>query len=240
MLTTEVEIQELNARFSKKEPQEILEWALNHYKDEITLACSLSAEDTLLLDMVMAIRKDTRVFILDTGRLHEETYEILDRCRLLYGKSIDIIFPQAQEVQQLVTKKGPYSFYTSIENRKECCAIRKVEPLERALRGMKAWITGLRKEQSVARQDVQKIEIDSNHNGILKLSPLMDWSWQQVLDFAQKNKIPLHPLHAKGYPSIGCQPCTRAIQQGEDFRAGRWWWEVAQNKECGLHTEKFN
>ena len=246
------EVEELNSHFANSEPQKILKWALDNYDDSIALACSLSAEDTVLLHMMYEIRQNLYVFVLDTGRLHEESYETLNRCRTRYNIPIKIYFPDTAKVEQLVKEKGPFSFYESLENRKECCFIRKVEPLNRALRGVEAWVTGLRRDQSITRKQVQLFEMsrvelplkqtkqmlaETEAEKRLKINPLLHWNWQQVLEFAEKNKVPINPLHKKGYPSIGCQPCTRAVQQGEDLRAGRWWWEAANNKECGLHIE---
>ncbi len=237
------EISELNERFAGKDPSEILAWALERFGERITLACSLGREDTALLDMAAKAAPENvtaQAFVLDTGRLHEETYETLMMCRDRYAGRADltVMFPKAASVEALVRKKGPYSFYDSIDNRKECCGIRKVEPLRRALADKDAWITGLRRAQSVTRTDAKLVEIDEAHGGILKINPLVDWSTEQVQEYVQANKVPVHPLHAKGFPSIGCQPCTRAIQTGEDERAGRWWWEDPSNKECGLHVKE--
>lgn len=239
------EIKEWNVSFAKKGPHDILTWAINKFdKSGITLACSMGAEDLVLLDILASIDSGASVFFLDTGRLHEETYETLEKIRERYhGLKINAYFPNTSSVEDLVKTKGAYSFYKSLENRKECCFIRKVEPLQRALYGsnnFSAWVTGLRQEQSTARSEVEMFAWDLKHSnedaksGILKINPLLYWTWEEVLDFAKKNNVPLHPLHAKGYPSIGCQPCTRSIQKDEDMRAGRWWWENS-NKECGLH-----
>ena len=234
-LTTD-RIEQLNQQFAGQPPEHILKWALNEFGDQISLACSLGAEDVALLDMLAKIKPGARAFVLDTGRLHEETYETLMLCRDRYDLKIECYFPQSEAVQELLNSKGPFSFYDSIENRKECCAIRKVEPLGRALNGLGAWITGMRREQSVTRADTPLIEVDAAHGNILKLNPLAEWSEEQVNGYNRANKVPVNPLHAKGFPSIGCAPCTRAIQAGEDVRAGRWWWESPDSKECGLHV----
>ena len=231
------EIAQLNQRFAKSTPSEILEWAIQTYGEQLRLACSLSVEDTTLLHIAARISKKVQVFVLDTGRLHEKSYELLERCRQKYKLVIECYFPNTQKVQELVTQKGLYSFYESVAQRKECCYIRKVEPLQRALGSALAWVTGLRHEQSATRAKAPLIEVDELHGGILKINPLVNWSWQQVLDFARENQVPIHPLHHAGYPSIGCEPCTRAIAKGEDLRAGRWWWEDAGTKECGMHVQ---
>ena len=237
-------LKEWNAFFKQRKPRDLLEWILENYQDRVALACSLSAEDTVLLHILASISKNARVFVLDTGRLYEETYETLESCRSRYGLKIELYFPKNFAVEKLIKNKGSYSFYKSLANRKECCSIRKLEPLKRALHGLDAWITGLRHEQSITRTEMQMLELDQMQvdsgetRTLLKVNPLLNWNWKEVLEFAEKNKVPLHPLHAKGYPSIGCAPCTRAVQKGEELRSGRWWWEETQNKECGLHIKK--
>ena len=232
---TDYNVDELNRRFDKAAPESVLEWALDEFQNDLILACSFGPEDTALLDILTGLSDNPRVFVLDTGRLHEATYEMLNSCRTRYGIDFEIYFPEQQKVQALLQNKGPFSFYDSVENRKECCAIRKVDGLGRALGGVRAWITGLRRAQSDARSAVPRFEIDRAHNNILKINPLVDWTYEDVLGYHERHKIPMHALINKGYPSIGCEPCTRAIQPGEDLRAGRWWWESSQ-KECGLHV----
>ena len=244
---SEKDIIELNKQFENSPPQEIVKWAVQSFSNQLSLACSLSGEDTTLLyilDEEIAkekLKENTpNAFVLDTGRLHEKSYELLDVCRNRYAVPIDIYFPQYQAVEKLVKEKGLYSFYNSLENRKECCFIRKIEPLHRALKNKKAWITGLRKEQSETRSNFSIIELDtipSTSNSILKINPLLNWSWEMILDFSKKNKLPIHSLHKEAYPSIGCEPCTRAVKEGESLRSGRWWWEDASTKECGLHIK---
>jgi len=233
------QVREFNKQYGESSAQEVVDAVLAISADKTTLACSLSVEDTVLLHMLdLAAKKagaHPRAFVLDTGRLPEETYQILDECRQKYSVQIDTYFPEASAVEALVRKKGPYSFYESVENRKECCHIRKVEPLKRALSGMNLWITGLRREQAVTRADTALLEIDGTQGGILKASPLASWTEKMVYDYASANNVPVHPLHRRGFPSIGCEPCTRAIVDGEDIRAGRWWWENPDQKECGLH-----
>ncbi len=203
----------------------------------MAVASSFGAEDVVLIDIMVKLDPTIRIFTLDTGRLNEETYEVMDKIRLKYGISIESYFPQAQAVEKLEREKGFYSFRESIENRKECCAIRKVEPLNRALKGLDAWVTGLRRAQAVTRTTLQKVELDEAHNGIYKINPLADWSQEDIQNYIKKNAVPYNRLHDEGYPSIGCAPCTRAIKEGEDIRAGRWWWENPEHKECGLHIK---
>jgi phosphoadenosine phosphosulfate reductase len=177
-----------------------------------------------------------RVFALDTGRLPDETYMTAERVRAKYGVEIEWFFPAQAPVENLIRLKGLYSFRDSLDDRHECCGIRKVEPLGRALAGLDAWITGLRREQSVTRTEAAEVELDGTHGGIAKVNPIIAWSADQVRAYAVEHRVPIHPLHDKGYPSIGCAPCTRAVAPGEHPRAGRWWWENPENKECGLHV----
>ena len=218
--------------------QELLAWAFEAYHPRIALACSFQAEESVLIDMMHRLRgSDFRIFTLDTGRLNQETYDCMDATRERYGIAVEVFFPNAARVESMVQKHGLNLFYKSVEFRKMCCGIRKVEPLNRALSGLDAWMTGLRREQAVTRGGVQKVEIDKDHGGISKINPLTDWSHQQVWDYIRENNLPYNKLHDRGYPSIGCAPCTRAIQPGEDIRAGRWWWENPETKECGLHLK---
>ena len=219
-------------------PQEVLKWALEEFGNEVSLACSFGAEDVVLVDMLAKLTPNARIFVLDTGRLHQETYDVMDLCRARYGVRFEIYTPDTSDLQALISEKGPNSFYASIGNRKECCQIRKVEPLKRALMGHRAWITGLRRQQAVTRHRLPKIDIDLENGGIKKLSPLADWTEHQVWDYIKANHVPYNALHDAGFPSIGCAPCTRAVQPGEDVRAGRWWWESPEHKECGLHSRK--
>ena len=221
--------------FESKSPQEILEWAFEQYGARVGIASSFGLEDMVLIDMASKITKQFTVFTLDTGRLHEETYLTMDRTRSHYGISIQSYFPDTEAVQKLEREKGFFSFKESLENRKECCAIRKVEPLSRALSSLDAWITGIRRDQNVTRTDIQKVGEDTDRPPLIKINPIADWSLAQVQDYIEKNKVPTNPLHKQNYPSIGCAPCTRPIEEGEDIRAGRWWWENPDHKECGLH-----
>ena len=229
------DIKNLNQEFEKKTAEDVIKWAVKEFHPAMSFASSFGAEDVVLIDMLVKIEPKARIFTLDTGRLNEETYEVMDRIRSKYNISIESYFPDFQKVETLERQKGFFSFRESVDNRKECCGIRKVEPLGRALQGLKAWVTGLRREQSVTRTEIQKIEVDEAHGGILKINPLADWSEKNVWEYIKTNKVPYNRLHDMGYPSIGCAPCTRAIKPGEDIRAGRWWWENPEHKECGLH-----
>lgn len=227
--------------FSTLETQkapELLAWAAAEYGARLGLASSFGMEDMVLIDMVARQNLPLKVFTLDTGRLPEETYELMDKVRNRYGIEIHTYFPDREAVERLVREKGFYSFRESVENRKECCAIRKVEPLGRALEGLQAWITGMRREQSITRTDIPKVQPDEAHPGLIKINPLADWSDQQVKDYLDQHQVPINALHKKNYPSIGCAPCTRPILEGEDIRAGRWWWENPEHKECGLHRPR--
>ena len=228
---------DLNEEFKGKDALQVLTWFLKEYKGRIALSSSMGAEDQVLTDMVMRIDPEVKIFTLDTGRLFYETYELIERTSLRYKKNIEIYFPSPAEVERMVTEKGINLFYQSIENRKECCRVRKIEPLKRAFNGLQVWICGLRRNQSATRTENQMVEWDEA-NGLIKLNPLIDWSEQDVWEYIKANGVPYNPLHDKGFPSIGCQPCTRAIEPGEDVRAGRWWWENPETKECGLHNRK--
>ena len=218
--------------------EEVLAWALAEFHPRIALASSFGAEDVVLVDMLVRLNPSPRVFTLDTGRLPAETYDLIDAIRARYGLAIEVYFPQADAVEAMVREHGVNLFYASVEQRKRCCGVRKVEPLGRALAGLGAWITGLRREQAVTRTTVGKIEVDADHGGIVKLNPLADWTGDQVWAYIRAHHVPYNPLHDRGYPSIGCAPCTRAVAPGEDPRAGRWWWEQPETRECGLHVGK--
>jgi phosphoadenosine phosphosulfate reductase len=214
---------------------ETLTRVANQYPGKVTFSTSFGLEDQILSHFIFENDLPIRVFTLDTGRNFQETYSTWNKTLLRYNKPIEVFHPQTASVEELMLKKGPNSFYESIENRKECCYIRKVEPLARALAGQQVWVTGIRAEQSANRQHMEPAEWDEGHQ-LVKVHPLFDWTWEQCVAYAQANGIPVNPLHQKGFVSIGCAPCTRAIQPGEDFRAGRWWWEEAAAKECGLHA----
>ena len=222
--------------FEAKSPEELLRWSMDQYGDKVGLASSFGMEDMVLIDMIAKLKGSLTIFTLDTGRLHEETYELMDRVRSKYGLEIKTYFPDRDKIENLVREKGFFSFRESVENRKECCYIRKVEPLNRALGELKAWITGLRRSQGVTRTDIPKVLEDTDHPPLIKINPLAEWSEEQVMNYIIENKVPINILHKRNYPSIGCDPCTRAVEHGEDIRAGRWWWENPEHKECGLHN----
>ncbi|HQR50742.1 MAG TPA: phosphoadenylyl-sulfate reductase [Methylophilaceae bacterium] len=216
---------------------------LERIQDEFspaTLASSLGAEDMVLTDLIAKHAPGISIFSLDTGRLNPETYDLLAKVQETYGEKvlIRVLYPQPEPLQQYVQANGINAFYHSVELRKACCAIRKVEPLKHALAGNKAWITGMRRQQAVTRADMPVQEFDADH-GLAKFNPLADWTEKEVWEYIRSNAIPYNALHDKHYPSIGCAPCTRAIAVGEDLRAGRWWWENEAGKECGLHVKKI-
>jgi phosphoadenosine phosphosulfate reductase len=227
-------IDSLNQQLAGADAIGLLSYFLTEYKDRIALASSLGLEDQVLTEMVCFIDPSIRVFTLDTGRLFPETYDLIHRTNQKYGIQMQVYFPEAQNVEEMVLSKGINLFYNSIEDRKTCCNIRKIEPLKRAFAGLDVWICGLRRDQSVTRSEMQPIEWDEN-NGLIKLNPLIDWTEEKVRAYIKAHNIPYNPLHDRGFPSIGCQPCTRAVLPGEDLRAGRWWWENPDTKECGLH-----
>lgn len=201
----------------------------------VVFASSLALEDMVLTDLIAWGQLPIRIFSLETGRLHTETLNMIERVKETYGISIALYRPDQKAVDEYVQQHGLNAFYDSVDMRKECCRIRKVEPLKLALQGNKAWITGQRRSQSSTRTDLQVQEDDVAHN-MVKFNPLADWSEADVWHYIKSHHVPYNPLHDQGYPSIGCEPCTRAIQPGEDIRAGRWWWENPESKECGLHV----
>ena len=223
------------SRLAGASPRAVLEWAMKVFDSKrLAIASSLGAEDQVLLDMAVEIDPTVRVFTLDTGRLFPETYELMERTIRRYGISLEVQFPEAQDVEAMVREKGPNLFYQSVENRKRCCFVRKVKPLGKVLATLDAWICGLRRSQSVTRNDVAPVEWD-DQNGLVKINPLVDWSEEQVWEYIRERDVPYNSLHDRGFPSIGCQPCTRAVEPGDDPRSGRWWWERPEHKECGLH-----
>ncbi|MCK4569202.1 MAG: phosphoadenylyl-sulfate reductase [Bacteroidales bacterium] len=228
------QLRKLNERFVNAQAGEILSYFVNQYGKELAFATSLGAEDQVLTYLLSQINKDVKIFTLDTGRLFPETIDLIDKTNKRYDINISVYFPDYEQLEEMVNNKGINLFYESIKNRKECCHIRKIIPMKRALKGTKAWISGLRSEQSVTRQGLTVVSWDENF-GLVKINPLTDWTETQLWDFIKAHDIPYNELHDKGYPSIGCQPCTRAISPGDDIRGGRWWWEQAEHKECGLH-----
>lgn len=223
-----------NSQLTNQSILEKLNFLIEQHEGKIVFTTSFGYEDQVITDILFRNNLDVKVVSLDTGRLFPETYKVYNSTLEKYKKPISIYFPPADKVEEMVNKKGPFSFYESLENRKECCYIRKVIPLKRALKGNEIWITGLRAAQSENRHDMHFFEWDGG-NEIIKFNPLMDWSLDQVKAYVKENNVPYNVLHDKGFVSIGCQPCTRAIQPGENFRAGRWWWEQNSGKECGLH-----
>ena len=232
---TRQRVAEASPRIESAPPQAILDWALATFAPDIALASSFGAEDVVLIDMWWRLDPDVRVFTLDTGRLHEETYEVMERVRQKYAIPIQSFFPDREGVERLEREHGFYSFRSSIQARKTCCGIRKVEPLGRALASLRAWVTGLRREQASTRTGIAAVEWDAAH-GLVKVNPLAHWSEPQIWSYIREHKVPYNSLHEQGFPSIGCAPCTRPIMPGEDIRAGRWWWEYPAHKECGLHV----
>jgi phosphoadenosine phosphosulfate reductase len=229
-------IEQLNQQFEGKSPEEVLQYFLTEYKSKIALSSSLSIEDQLLTDLIVKIDASTRIFTLDTGRLFPETYSLIDKTNMKYNIQLEVLFPKHEDVQKMVKEEGINLFYAGIDSRKRCCNVRKMEPLRRAFQGLDVWICGLRREQSVTRKDMQVVEWDEA-NQLIKLNPLINFTEAQVWDYIKAHKVPYNKLHDQGFPSIGCQPCTRAVQPGEDIRAGRWWWEDPEHKECGLHRK---
>jgi len=229
-------IGELQQQFSDSKPEELLRYFFSTFPERIALASSLGAEDQVLTDMILKMNPRAKIFTLDTGRLPQETYTLLSKTMERYNLHYEVYCPQTTALELMESRLGPDLFYRSIEYRQHCCQIRKVEPLQRALKGLMVWITGLRREQSVTRNRIDKIEWDQA-NQLIKINPLAEWRFDRVWQYIKVNDVPYNLLHEKGYSSIGCAPCSRAIGPGEDIRAGRWWWEDVQQKECGLHYQ---
>lgn len=232
----------LNHQYSKERfnilqnSLKILDFAYKNFSS-LKIASSFGLEDVVVIDLASKIIEKPTVFFLDTGRIHEETYETIDKIKKKYKIHLEIYTPDQKEVENLVKEKGYFSFYESIENRKECCHIRKVKPLQQALKDCDGWITGLRKGQGITRVHVMPYELDIEHNNIIKINPIFNWGLDSIWQYIKIFNIPYNSLHDAGFPSIGCKPCTRAIKPGEDIRAGRWWWEDPEHKECGLHKK---
>jgi adenylyl-sulfate kinase len=218
--------------FESANAREILAWAISAYGESFAIATSFQKEGMVIVDLASRITSEVRVFTLDTGRLPDETYHMMETLRQRYGITVEVVFPDREQVEQMVTLHGPNLFYSSVPSRERCCEVRKVKPLERKLATLKAWASGLRREQSATRTNVPKVERQGER---IKLNPLADWTSQQVEDYIRQNHVPVHPLYERGYTSIGCAPCTRAVEAGESERAGRWWWEEDAKKECGIH-----
>jgi phosphoadenosine phosphosulfate reductase len=228
-------ISELQKHAAHLPAEELLRFALAQFGSRVALASSFGAEDQVITDMLCRLAPAPRIFTLDTGRLPQETYEAIQATRQKYGISIRILFPDQAQVESMVAQHGPNLFYDNIQNRKKCCEVRKVIPLRRELATLDAWVTGLRREQAETRTQVERIAWDAGF-GLIKLNPLADWTTDQVWNYIRRHDVPYNALHDKGYPSIGCGPCTRAVKPGESLRAGRWWWELPEHKECGLHV----
>lgn len=227
-------IKSLNDAIKGKNSEDIITFFLEKYAGKIAFASSMGVEDQLITHLIANINKPVYIFTLDTGRLFPETFDLIDKTQKRYKVDLKIYFPDSSGVQNMVNASGIDLFYESIENRKQCCNIRKTEPLQRALKDIDVWICGLRREQSPTRSEMQIVEWDS-FNGLIKINPLIEWTEEETWNFVKANNVPYNTLHDKGFNSIGCQPCTRAIIEGEDSRAGRWWWENPETKECGLH-----
>lgn len=218
-------------------PQDLLRRTFERFGSRAALVTSFQAEGLVLLDMVRRLLPhiEPRVITLDTGRLPQETHDLMARVTERYGITVEVVLPDPEKVANLVRRGGPNLFYNSPEERKACCHVRKVEPLERALSGLDAWVTGLRRGQSADRASIEPLALDSEHGGLLKLNPLAAWTWEEVWGYIDRNEVPYHSFYDRGYQSIGCAPCTRAVRPGADSRSGRWWWEDSVQKECGLH-----
>ena len=237
MRFTKEQVEKLNTEFKNKSPEDVLSWTIENLHPNVALATSFQVQGVVLIDMLMKISNEARIFTLDTGRLNQETYDVMDEIRNRYNTKIELLFPDTNEVEQMVKEKGVNLFYKGLENRLLCCQIRKTNPLNKFLTTVDGWITSIRRDQTESRADAEKFEIDNLHRCILKVNPIVDWSDEMVWEYVKENKVPYNKLHDMGYPSIGCAPCTRAIKPGEDPRAGRWWWESDSDKECGIHFD---
>ena len=235
-LIDELEAGELSVEFEGEEPEFVLEWAIERFSPRIALSTAFQIDGVAVLDMAYAIDPEIRVFSVDTGRMPQETFELIEQLRERYPEmELELLSPNPVHLQRMVARKGPNLFYESVENRLLCCNVRKVQPLTRHLATLDAWITGLRRDQWATRTNIRKVEIDHDHGAIVKLNPLAEWTEDEVWDYVRERDLPHHPLYDRGYTSIGCAPCTRAITPGEQSRAGRWWWETNAPKECGIH-----
>jgi thioredoxin-dependent adenylylsulfate APS reductase len=231
----EAQIHAAADRFEHAGAEELLRWALERFHPRMAISAAGGVDGLAIIDMAWRIDPGVRVFTLDTGRLPPETYALFEEVRDRYGINVEFEFPDRQQVERMMFVSGPNLMYRSVDDRIRCCEIRKVEPLKRKLATLDAWVSGLRRDQWKTRKNVAKVELDYDHGGIVKLNPLADWSAEDVWDYVRKNDVPYHELFDHGYTSIGCAPCTRPVQPGEDERAGRWWWEQDTDKECGIH-----
>lgn len=228
---------ELAAATEKLSAQDLLALVAGRFPGRVALASSFSVEDQVVTDMLQKVSPPMAVFTLDTGRLPQETHDVIDATRVRYGLQVEVLSPDAAELEAMIRLHGTNLFYRSIEGRRLCCQVRKVHPLRRKLVQLDAWISGLRRQQATTRGEVRRVEWDAA-NGLLKINPLADWTTDEVWNYVRTHEVPYNRLHDQGYPSIGCAPCTRAVAEGEDIRAGRWWWESPEHKECGLHVGK--
>ncbi len=235
-LLDDLEVGELAVEYETREPEDVLEWAIDRFGlERFALVTSFQIDGSVLIDMAWRINPKVRVITVDTGRFPQEQFEIMDAFRLRYGIQLEVMFPEYRAVEEMTRKHGVNLFYDSVQNRIRCCQVRKVLPQLRALQTLDCWVTGLRRDQWATRANIKKIEIDHDHGGIIKLCPLADWTEEDVWNYARENDVPIHPSYAKGYKSLGCQPCTRPVKEGEHGRSGRWWWETNAPKECGMH-----
>lgn len=235
MKFSDEEVKRLNDEFEGSSPREVLEWASRNLGSGVALATSFQLQGMALLDMLVRTDPRARIFTLDTGRLPSQTYDLMDRVRDRYGVNVEVLFPDKAEVEEMVARHGVNLFYKSVENRRLCCQVRKTNPLNGFLRTLDAWISSIRADQTEQRAGARKFEIDYLHGRMLKINPILDWTIERVWDYVRENDVPYNELHDMGYPSIGCAPCTRAVKEGDDPRAGRWWWERGSDKECGIH-----
>jgi thioredoxin-dependent adenylylsulfate APS reductase len=226
---------QLGVELDDLEPQEVIAWSLETFGDRVSICTSFQSDGMAILDMAWRIDPNVRVFTVDTGRLPQESYAFIEEVRKRYNLSIDVFLPDTREVEVMVKRHGVNLFYEAVPLRLACCDIRKVRPLRRALSGLDAWITGLRRDQWASRSNIRKVEVDHDHGGLMKVNPLADWAEEEVQDYIKEHDVPVHPLYAKGYATISCAPCTRAVGPGEPARSGRWWWEINAPKECGMH-----
>jgi phosphoadenosine phosphosulfate reductase len=231
----EFEAGQLANDFDFATPQEVIAWAVERWHPRLAICTSFQAEGMAIFDMAWRINNEVRLFTVDTGRLPQETYDVIEQVRARYGVEVEVYSPDPRKIDAMVTRFGPNLFRRSVEARLFCCSVRKVEPIRNVLEGLDAWVTGLRREQWASRANIRKIEIDHDHGGLAKINPLADWTIEEVKEYNQHWDVPEHPLYAQGFTSIGCAPCTRATKPGEDPRAGRWWWEKNAPKECGIH-----
>ena len=236
VLLDDLEVGELAVEYEGREPEDVLEWAMNHFdRDRFAVVTSFQIDGSVLIDMACRIDPKVRIITIDTGRMPQEQFDIIESFRKKYGIQIEVLFPDTNDVQEMTRKNGVNLFYESVQNRLLCCHIRKVLPQVRALKGLDCWVTGLRRDQWATRANIKKIEIDHDHGGIIKLCPLADWTEDDVWEYARENGVPIHPSYARGFKSLGCVPCTRPVAEGEHSRSGRWWWETNAPKECGMH-----